>query len=89
LFDQGFEAKTNLERDQMAVTNGLLSLEQAKTQFKMLELYDLPKLEETYVSALIEASNELTRVILQGTNTLNKAIADLTTQSNTLRLNKE
>ena len=89
LFDQGFEAKTNLERDQMAVTNGLLSLEQAKTTFKMLELYDLPKLEETYVSALIEASNELTRVILQGTNTLNKAIADLTTQSNTLRLNKE
>ena len=89
LFDQGFEAKTNLERDQMAVTNGLLSLEQAKTEFKMLELYDLPKLEETYVSALIEASNELTRVILQGTNTLNKAIADLTTQSNTLRLNKE
>jgi len=89
LFDQGFEAKTNLERDQMAVTNGLLSLEQAKTQFKMLELYDLPKLEETYVSALIEASNELTRVILQGTNTLNKAIADLTTQSNTLRLNEE
>ena len=89
LFDQGFEAKTNLERDQMAVTNGLLSLEQAKTEFKMLELYDLPKLEETYVSALIEASNELTRVILQGTNTLNKAIADLTTQSNTLRLNNE
>ena len=89
LFDQGFEAKTNLERDQMAVTNGLLSLEQAKTEFKMLELYDLPKLEETYVSALIEASNELTRVILQGTNTLNKAIADLTTQSNTLRLNEE
>ena len=38
---------------------------------------------------LIEASNELTRVILQGTNTLNKAIADLTTQSNTLRLNEE
>ena len=89
LFDQGFEAKTNLERDQMAVTNGLLSLEQAKTEFKMLELYDLPKLEETYVSTLIEASNELTRVILQGTNTLNKAIADLTTQSNTLRLNEE
>jgi len=89
LFDQGFEAKTNLERDQMAVTNGLLSLEQAKTEFKMLEMYDLPKLEETYVSTLIEASNELTRVILQGTNTLNKAIADLTTQSNTLRLNEE
>jgi len=89
LFDQGFEAKTNLERDQMAVTNGLLNLEQAKTEFKMLELYDLPKLEETYVSTLIEASNELTRVILQGTNTLNKAIADLTTQSNTLRLNEE
>ena len=51
LFDQGFEAKTNLERDQMAVTNGLLSLEKAKTEFKMLELYDLPKLDETYVSA--------------------------------------
>jgi len=89
LFDQGFEAKTNLERDQMAVTNGLLSLEKAKTEFKMLELYDLPKLEETYVSALIEASNELTRVVLQATNTLNKAIADLTTQSNTLSLNEE
>ena len=89
LFDQGFEAKTNLERDQMAVTNGLLSLEKAKTEFKMLELYDLPKLEETYVSTLIEASNELTRVVLQATNTLNKAIADLTTQSNTLRLNEE
>jgi len=89
LFDQGFEAKTNLERDQTLVTNSLLGLEQARTEYKMLEMYDLPKLEETYVSALIEASNELTRVILQATNTLNKAVADLITQSNTLRLNQE
>ncbi|MGA1014429.1 MAG: HlyD family efflux transporter periplasmic adaptor subunit [Limisphaerales bacterium] len=89
LFDQGFEAKTNLERDQTLVTNSLLGLEQARTEYKMLEMYDLPKLEETYVSALIEASNELARVILQATNTLNKAVADLITQSNTLRLNQE
>ena len=50
----------------------------------MLQNYDLPKLEEQYVSDLIEASNQLSRVILQSTNSLNKAISDLITQSNSL-----
>jgi len=89
LYKEGFETKTKLEQDQLSVTNSLLNLEQAKTELTMLENYDLPKLEETYISALIEASNELTRVVLQATNTLNKAVADLTTQSNTLALNEE
>ncbi len=89
LFKEGFETKTKLEQDQLSVTNSLLNLEQARTELTMLRDYDLPKLEEQYVSSLIEASNELSRVILQATNSLNKAIADLITQSNSLVLNKE
>ena len=89
LFKEGFETKTKLEQDQLSVTNSLLNLEQARTELSMLQNYDLPKLEEQYVSDLIEASNQLSRVILQSTNTLSKAIADLTTQSNSLTLNRE
>ena len=89
LFKEGFETKTKLEQDQLSVTNSLLNLEQKRTELTMLQNYDLPKLEEQYVSDLIEASNQLSRVILQSTNTLNKAISDLITQSNSLILNKE
>lgn len=89
LFKEGFETKTKLEQDQLSVTNSLLNLEQKRTELTMLQNYDLPKLEEQYVSSLIEASNQLSRVILQSTNTLNKAISDLITQSNSLILNKE
>ncbi|MBT6238751.1 MAG: HlyD family efflux transporter periplasmic adaptor subunit, partial [Verrucomicrobia bacterium] len=89
LFKEGFETKTKLEQDQLSVTNSLLSLEQSRTELTMLQNYDLPKLEEQYVSDLIEASNQLSRVILQSTNSLNKAISDLITQSNSLILNKE
>ena len=84
LFKEGFETKTKLEQDQLSVTNSLLSLEQSRTELTMLQNYDLPKLEEQYVSDLIEASNQLSRVILQSTNSLNKAISDLITQSNSL-----
>ncbi len=89
LFKEGFETKTKLEQDQLSVTNSLLNLEQARTELAMLQNYDLPKLEEQFVSDLIEASNQLGRVILQSTNSLNKAISDMITQSNSLILNKE
>ena len=89
LFKEGFETKTKLEQDQLSVTNSLLNLEKARTELTMLQNYDLPKLEEQFVSDLIEASNQLSRVILQATNTLNKAISDMITQSNSLILNRE
>jgi len=89
LYKEEFETLTRLEQDQLSVTNSQLNLEQAKTEYKMLNQYDLPKLEEEFLSTLIESSNELTRVILQATNTLNTAVAALTTQSNSLALNKE
>ena len=89
LFKEGFETRTKLEQDQLSVTNFFLNLEQSKTEMTMLKNYDLPKLEETYLSSLVEQSNELRRVILQATNTLNKAVADLNSQSNSLALNEE
>ncbi len=66
LTDEGFETKSNLDKDKLSVTNQTLGLERAESVEKMLNEYDLQKTEARYRSNLKEAQAELERVKQQG-----------------------
>ncbi len=66
LTEEGFETKSNLDRDKLAVTNQTLGLEKAESVKRMLNEYDLTKMEAEYRSILEEAEKELERVKKQG-----------------------
>ena len=66
LTKEGFETKSNLDRDKLAVTNQSLGLEKAESVRKMLSEFDLAKMEAEYRSVFEEAKRELERVKKQG-----------------------
>ncbi|MCB1123306.1 MAG: efflux RND transporter periplasmic adaptor subunit, partial [Verrucomicrobiae bacterium] len=66
LTEEGFETKSNLDRDKLSVTNQTLGLEKAQSVKEMLTEYDLAKMEAKYKSVLEEAKQELERVKKQG-----------------------
>ena len=66
LTQEGFETKSNLDRDKLSVTNQSLGLEKAESVRKMLNEFDLTKMEAEYRSVLEESNKELERVEKQG-----------------------
>ena len=66
LTEEGFETKSNLDRDKLSHTNRVLGLEKAESVRKMLNEYDLAKMDAVYRSVLEEAIKELERVKQQG-----------------------
>lgn len=77
LTEEGFETKSNLDRDQLSVTNQVLGLEKAESVKKMLNEYDLSKMEAEYRAILEEAKQELERVKKQGESKINQALTQL------------
>ena len=63
LTEEGFETKSNLDRDKLAVTNQSLGLEKAQNVKRMLSEYDLAKMEAEYRSILEEAEKESSQYI--------------------------
>lgn len=89
LFQQGFETKTKVDRDELSVMEQSLRLEQARTNSWMLQTFDLPKMERQFRSDVEETAKELERVQQQGKNKLVGFESDLITQSNTLQFTKQ
>jgi HlyD family secretion protein len=77
LTEEGFETKSNLDRDNLAVTNQTLGLEKAQSVKKMLSEFDLEKLEAEYRADLEEAEQQLARVKKQGESKIKQAMSQL------------
>ncbi len=88
LTDEGFETKSNLDRDRLSVTNQSLGLEKAESIKKMLTEYDLAKLEAEYESELEEAKAELDRVKQQGESKILQVQSTYETEERKLRLSE-
>lgn len=86
LTEEGFETKSNLDRDKLSVTNQTLGLEKAESVKKMLSEFDLAKLEAEYRSLLEEAEQELDRVKTQGDSKIRQAISQLEIDKRQLEL---
>lgn len=89
LADQGFETKSQVDRDLLDLNGRQKALETAESKQKMLELYDLPKQEAQLNSEVSESEKNHTRVIKQGESKISRAEASLAARENTLKLNLE
>src|SRR5688572_17580582 len=88
LHAKGFETKSNLDKDQLAVSQYTLKLEQATNALSMFDHFDFPKQKRLLESAVQEAEKELARVKLQGEGKLKQYEADVKTQESTVELNR-
>jgi HlyD family secretion protein len=88
LHAKGFETKSNLDKDQLAVMQYTLKLEQATNALTMFDQFDFPKQKRQLESAMQEAEKELARVKLQGEGKLKQYEADVKTQESTVELNR-
>lgn len=88
LFKQGFETKSNLDKDRLAVSQSKLKLEQAEKAHWMLETFDEKKKRRELEAALQAAKDNLQRVKLQGERIVAQYRADVETQKSTLELSK-
>jgi len=88
LTEKGFETKSNLDKDRLAVTNQKLALEKAESELQMLRDYDLERLQATYEANLSESRKELERVRKEGESKIAQAEADLRSAIATLELNQ-
>jgi HlyD family secretion protein len=86
LTEEGFETKSNLDRDSLAVTNQTLGLEKAQSVKKMLSEFDLAKLEAEYRADLAEAEQQLARVKKQGESKIKQAMSQLEIDKRQLEL---
>src|SRR5690606_1611786 len=58
LYEQGFETKSNLDRDQLTHLQTQISLQMATNALWLLKTYDHPKMERQFQSAVEEAEAE-------------------------------
>jgi len=89
LYQQGFETKSNLDKDRLAVSQGNLKLEQAEKALWMLLTFDQPKMRRSLEAACDESRENLARVTLQGERLLAQYRADLDSQKSTLELSRK
>ncbi|MBI2925849.1 MAG: efflux RND transporter periplasmic adaptor subunit [Verrucomicrobia bacterium] len=89
LYKEGYESKSNLDKDRLSVSQGKLKLEQAQKALWMLETFDEPKKKRQLEAALQEAKEDLDRVKLQGERKLAQFQADVGTQKSTLELSRK
>ena len=89
LYDQGFETKSNLDRDQLTHLQTQISLQMATNALWLLQTYDHPKMERQFQSAMQEAEAELQRVKDQAASKIAQYEADVRTQEITYDLSKD
>jgi HlyD family secretion protein len=88
LYKDGYETKSNLDKDRLTVSQTKLKLEQAEQALWMLQTFDEPKKKRTLEASLQEAQDNLDRVRLQGERKLAQFQADVETQKSTLELSR-
>jgi HlyD family secretion protein len=89
LYEQGFETKSNLDKDRLTVSQTKLKLEQAQKALWMLREFDAKKRKRELEAAFQEAKENRERVKLQGERLVAQYEADLTSQRSTLELSKK
>lgn len=88
LYKQGFETKSNLDKDRLAVSQSKLKLEQAEKALWMLETFDEKKKRSELEAAQQAARENLARVKLQADRVMAQYQADVATQKSTLELSR-
>jgi len=89
LAEKGYETKQRVDGDRLTVLNNLNSLIVASNAIQMLLEFDVPKQTNKFASDVMQASQELDRVVSQNERRMAQYEADLTAQSNTLVFSKE
>lgn len=89
LYEQGFETKSNLDKDRLAVSQTSMKLEQAEKALWMYETFDFPKTRRQYEADVDHNTKELERVKLQGERKLAQSEADVRTQESTTELSRK
>ncbi len=86
---KGFETKQKVDSDRLSVLNSANALIVASNSIWMLRQFDEVKQTETYRAAVLQAEQELDRVVSQNVRKMAQYAADLITQSNTLALSEQ
>jgi HlyD family secretion protein len=86
---KGYETKQKVDADRLAVLNNRNSLVVASNGIWILQQFDIPKQRETFDANVLQAEQELQRVISQNERKMAQAVADLSSQINTLALSEE
>lgn len=86
---KGYETKQKVDSDRLAVLNSANAVIVASNSMWMLQQFDDVKQLETYRAAVLQAEQELDRVVSQNTRKMAQYAADLITQSNTLALSEQ
>ena len=86
---KGYETKQKADGDRLAVLNNRNSLVVATNGLWILKRFDIPKQRDKFDSDVMQAEQELARVVSQNERKIAQSLADLSAQSNTLILNEE
>lgn len=86
---KGYETKQKVDSDRLSVLNSANALIVASNSIWMLRQFDEVKQAETYRAAVLQAEQELDRVVSQNVRKMAQYSADLITQSNTLALSEQ
>jgi HlyD family secretion protein len=86
---KGYETKQKVDGDRLAVLNSRNSLVVASNGIWILNQFDIPKQQDKFDSDVLQADQELQRVISQNERKMAQAQADLNAQINTLKLNED
>ncbi|HEY5914658.1 MAG TPA: efflux RND transporter periplasmic adaptor subunit [Verrucomicrobiae bacterium] len=86
---KGYETKQKVDGDRLTVLNNANALIVASNSIWMLQKFDEVKQFETYQADVLQAEQELQRVVSQNARKMAQYAADLITQSNTLALSEQ
>lgn len=89
LYDEGFETKSNLDRDRLTVLQNQLSLETATNELWMIQTFDYYKMTNQLTEDYKEAVKNLERVMAQAESRIAQYEADVVARQNTLNLNAD
>lgn len=86
---KGYETKQKVDGDRLTLLNSQNAEIVATNGVWMLQAFDIPKLREKYDSDVLQAAQELDRVVNQNIRKMAQYEADLLTQKNTLALSEQ
>src|SRR5512135_2743429 len=86
---KGYETKQKVDGDRLTVLNSANALIVATNSIWMLQQFDEVKQLETFRAQVLQAEQELERVVSQNARRMAQYAADLVTQSNTLALSEQ
>jgi HlyD family secretion protein len=89
LANKGYETKQKVDGDRLTVLNNQNSVIVASNAIRMLSEFDIPKQTNKFHSDVMQAQQELERVVNQNLRRMAQYDADLSAQSNTLILSEQ